>query len=561
MIPAGRFEVVVKDRPLIYRVAMADLPSRCVIVGLPGGYNYIFDPSTFVVRRTWAGGFLNVEAERTKRNKGYNRYGSGARSLSLAECLVPLGESGPINLEFKDYLNNNAWRLAKSKEEMQHKIAFIDRPIQDGAQFRGYRFDGVQAPNFLYRINNVDYEQQVAFESDGVMHYYFKTTGAARPLQFKIARDKLDEVENSAGTWDGDILSIPAKDAAEFFITLKLSATSTQVAATPNFNLSELGKYHFKDRLAGQLKKLALDKRTNYALGAKATSTGRADGDAIGPHGAVDGYSDSYWDETNGQKTYLLNLTLAKPSTINAVSILGWNHHDYAPRNFELIINGKTVKTVTDAVYDQNLLLIGIPRVECRTLQLRVTASYGESPAVRELSLYDMEQTPIVKKWTFKELATDADLTSQRTAPANIQRGMAAFYKASCIKCHPVGGKGANTGPDLSKVSTKYKGRKLLQQIIDPSSEVNKDFLTWRIVTNDGKVLSGLIVAEDAKTVSLVPKPDEPSNIISVAKSNIDERSPSKVSSMPLDALSILTRQEILDLLAYLESGGTAASE
>jgi len=566
-IPAGRFEVVVRDRPLVYRVAMADVGYRSMSVGLPGGYNYLFDPSSLSVKRAWAGGFLNLRAERSGRGNGYNQYGAGARDIGFSECLIPLGESGPINQDFKDYINNKEWRLAKSKIEMQVSIPFVDRMPPDDAQFEGYQFDGAQAPTFLYRINGVKYTQRVAFESDQVMHYYFATSGTSKPLRFKILRDKVREVQTSAGTWDGDTLSIPAADAAEFYITLVLdSSKAVPLAVTANNN-SAAGAYAHKDRLVKQLRRLQLDRRTNYALNAKATSSGKKDGAAIGPQGAVDGKPDTYWDENNGQKDFSLKLALASPHVISAAALLGYNHHDYAPKDLELIVDGKTVKSVTDAKYDDNLLLIEFPRTECSTLEIKVTSHYGGSPALRELGLYDMDETPavgdlpFVKKWTLEELTAAADMTSQRTSPQGVQRGMLVFLKAGCIKCHPYNGQGAKTGPDLTKLAAELTGSKLLQQIIEPSSEINKDFLTWQIITDDGRIVTGQIIAEDAKTYSVLPNPELPEKVVRIAKMNVDEKVLSKVSSMPLDALVMLTRQEILDLLAYLEAGNASANK
>ena len=168
------------------------------------------------------------------------------------------------------------------------------------------------------------------------------------------------------------------------------------------------------------------------------------------------------------------------------------------------------------------------------------------------------DQPTFVKKWTLEELSAEADKTSQRTTQQDVQRGMVVFLKAGCVKCHPVAGQVVRTGPDLNKVTEKFKGRKLLQQILEPSIEINKDFLTWQILTNDGRVVAGLIVDDDGETLSVLPNPDLPEKIVRIAKKDVDEKSPSDVSSMPLDVLSILTRQEIFDLLAYLEAGGTA---
>jgi putative heme-binding domain-containing protein len=362
------------------------------------------------------------------------------------------------------------------------------------------------------------------------------------------------------GSWQGDILTIAAAEAAEFYITLMLDPTKAKPLPTAK---NTLAIDRSTKQMGEQLRKLGLDRRTNYALKAKATSTGNKDGGAVGPQGAVDGSAKSYWDETNDRKSYSLILTLAKAHAVSAATLLGYEHHHFAPKDFELIVNGSTVKAVTDATYEDNLLMLEFPRTECHTLELKITSYYGQSPAVRELGLYDLDETPspdklpLIKKWTLEELAAAADMTSERTTQQGVQRGMIVFLKAGCVKCHPVAGQGARTGPDLSKVAETYKGRKLLQQIIEPSSEINKDFRTWQILTHDGRLVTGLIVDDDGTTLSLIPDLELPEKIVRVAKQDVEEKSPSDVSKMPLDALAILTRQEIFDLLAYLEAGGT----
>jgi hypothetical protein len=43
-----------------------------------------------------------------------------------------------------------------------------------------------------------------------------------------------------------------------------------------------------------------------------------------------------------------------------------------------------------------------------------------------------------------------------------------------------------------------------------------------------------------------------------VPKNQVDEKLPSKISSMPESLLNGLTREQILDLMAYLQAGGKA---
>jgi putative heme-binding domain-containing protein len=72
---------------------------------------------------------------------------------------------------------------------------------------------------------------------------------------------------------------------------------------------------------------------------------------------------------------------------------------------------------------------------------------------------------------------------------------------------------------------------------------------------NDGEELVGMIVKEDADTVTVQTGPSD-TLIQPVKKSNIKKRNPQSSSQMPLGLLNMLSKEEILDLLAYIESGG-----
>src|SRR5262245_20718678 len=87
-------------------------------------------------------------------------------------------------------------------------------------------------------------------------------------------------------------------------------------------------------------------------------------------------------------------------------------------------------------------------------------------------------QPSIVKEWTlgdFPDVKTTRD-------DATLARGMTAFVKARCNQCHVVAGHGVNLGPDLAESIKKLQGRKLLEQILDPSSEINEKFRTTQFV-------------------------------------------------------------------------------
>ena len=64
---------------------------------------------------------------------------------------------------------------------------------------------------------------------------------------------------------------------------------------------------------------------------------------------------------------------------------------------------------------------------------------------------------------------------------------------------------------------------------------------------------------EDEEIVRLVSNPlEKKENALEIRKSEIEDRFASKISLMPLGLLNTLTAEDILDLLAYIESAGDA---
>ena len=167
----------------------------------------------------------------------------------------------------------------------------------------------------------------------------------------------------------------------------------------------------------------------------------------------------------------------------------------------------------------------------------------------------DEQQPPprqFVRMWKMSDLGGDAAHLNGRS----LKRGSEMFQVAGCVQCHVIAGQGTNLGPDLTKVNEQFKGQGLLQQVLEPSSVINEQFQTYRIETNDGNVLAGLIVKQDADAVHLLLNPVRPKEVTVIRKSDIDLMEASKFSTMPEGLLMTLNKEEILDLLAFIESGG-----
>lgn len=161
-----------------------------------------------------------------------------------------------------------------------------------------------------------------------------------------------------------------------------------------------------------------------------------------------------------------------------------------------------------------------------------------------------------VRMWTTKDLADASENLKSRS----FERGKQVFESAGCIKCHKMNNVGSTLGPELTKVSERFKGQKLLQQVLEPSTEINKQYQTWVAVLEDGRALSGLKVAEDATSMTLLPNPLKPENKVTLAKDELEEVEASQTSTMPQNLLITYSNDEILDLLAYIQSGGDASN-
>ena len=96
----------------------------------------------------------------------------------------------------------------------------------------------------------------------------------------------------------------------------------------------------------------------------------------------------------------------------------------------------------------------------------------------------------------------------------------------------------------------------MLREIIDPSIQVSDQFENHVIITDEGKLLEGRILSESDDTVTLAVDPRQPESILQIPKVSIEAKKVSRTSLMPKGLLNTLTREEILDLLAYILSAG-----
>jgi putative heme-binding domain-containing protein len=155
--------------------------------------------------------------------------------------------------------------------------------------------------------------------------------------------------------------------------------------------------------------------------------------------------------------------------------------------------------------------------------------------------------------WTYEQLAPSLE---QLSAGRSFDSAKKVFQIANCVACHRLNGEGNQLGPDLTKLDPKLRPREILGEILNPSKKINENFFTHTFVLETGKTITGLIVAETAESFQVTVDPLTRSPPVELKKTEIESRQKSTLSMMPRGLLDHLTREEILDLIAYVASHG-----
>jgi putative heme-binding domain-containing protein len=157
-----------------------------------------------------------------------------------------------------------------------------------------------------------------------------------------------------------------------------------------------------------------------------------------------------------------------------------------------------------------------------------------------------------VHNWQMADLEP---LLPQTEQGRSFGRGRQAYEAAQCSKCHRFGGQGGDTGPDLTGVGNRFDSRYVLESILEPSQVISDQYAGVIIETTTGRIITGRVINEDARRLQVRTDPFA-QELTEVCKADIESRTPSTVSEMPQGLVNVLTREEILDLIAYLRSGG-----
>jgi len=195
--------------------------------------------------------------------------------------------------------------------------------------------------------------------------------------------------------------------------------------------------------------------------------------------------------------------------------------------------------------------LLALSPVERITLAPWIEGKSGSGSA----GTTDKPTPRFVREWSFAELES---MLARASSGRSFASGKSAFAAAQCVVCHRVGSgadAGGLSGPDLTAVASRFNRRDLLDAIVHPSKVIDDKFRSTLFEVTNGSPVAGNIESENAERVIVRPNLLVPETV-TLAVKDIRSRKPFDISSMPVGLLNLLGGEQILDLIAFLESGG-----
>ncbi len=171
----------------------------------------------------------------------------------------------------------------------------------------------------------------------------------------------------------------------------------------------------------------------------------------------------------------------------------------------------------------------------------------------------EISMRPFVRDWLLEELLPDLQ---QAGADRSFEQGRALFTELSCAQCHRVAdSQGGDIGPNLVDLKQKFEKGELdrtglLKSLVQPSETIEEKYRSWIILDIDGRTHTGVIAEQSDTEIRLLANPLDNGEPVTIAVDDIEEQIESRISMMPQGLLNTCSKEEILDLLLYVEAAG-----
>jgi putative heme-binding domain-containing protein len=134
--------------------------------------------------------------------------------------------------------------------------------------------------------------------------------------------------------------------------------------------------------------------------------------------------------------------------------------------------------------------------------------------------------------------------------------GKKMFAAGRCVACHRFGGEGGMAGPDLGSVGNRFSLRDMLVAICEPNQSISEQYMASVVTLKDGSSLYGRLIYQNEKGVGVAVNPFDMNEVKKAPADQVERVGFSQASLMPPGMINGMNREELMDLVAYLVSGG-----
>lgn len=149
------------------------------------------------------------------------------------------------------------------------------------------------------------------------------------------------------------------------------------------------------------------------------------------------------------------------------------------------------------------------------------------------------------------------DLASEAREQGDAARGELIFRRTelACMKCHSISNAGPVLGPDLAAIGSSSPPDYIVDSFLRPSKVIKEFYESIMVVTDEGRVINGILVVQDDSKVVLKDAAQQGKQVtIPAEQIEFTKKLP---SLMPQGLASKLkSRQEFLDLVKFVTELG-----
>jgi putative heme-binding domain-containing protein len=207
-----------------------------------------------------------------------------------------------------------------------------------------------------------------------------------------------------------------------------------------------------------------------------------------------------------------------------------------------LLSRPERVKTLLEAIA-QNKVVAG----QLEPARLEQLQKYPDAAVRKQAATLLAGQVAPARQKVVDDYKAALDLKGE------LSRGKLVFKK-NCATCHRLENEGVEVGADLQSVLPNKTPERLLVDILDPSREVDPRYIDYVVVLTSGKLMTGLIATESAASLTLRRAEKAEDTIL---RSQIESITATAKSLMPDGLERQLSRQDLADLISYLQALAT----